>query len=506
MPFKWTLMSDVSSVIKSTEDVGQAIDQVADRLDQLGSETATTSDQAAESLSRNFKEAFDQVQAESQTTGRKLGDDVRAGARKAEEGIDNFKDEGKQSIRETAASFSDVTDALDLVQEVAANAFVGFGPAGLAAGAAVAVGIGLIKTGLDAAKERADKLLEQTHTVASALRETGGAAEYLADSMADVIDEKQWFEYWQAAPIDRLTAYGEAVRLAGVSWADLRSVAAGSSDALARVNAALDVAINSTKDFDELGRLQNTKNALNDQASAAENAAAWNKAYEESGVGAADRVAEAQTKAKEAIQSWADALTDNLSVSDEGLDGFVRGADVKLKDWNKHLRESTQRGTLDVDAWAKEVKRRSRENKLILEFSADVDTKLSPEAIANFEKLPTETQAQIAKAYGDGKGKRSHKILQTLEAEAKVTKVDVDTSSVTGKTVDIPAVVVGAGVPKDVQDAAGRGQAEANKTENAIEIKTRIDHDDLQRQVDRAAASIHAPSIYVRVRTRTDTP
>ena len=36
--------------------------------------------------------------------------------------------------------------------------------------------------------------------------------------------------------------------------------------------------------------------------------------------------------------------------------------------------------------------------KVLEDFTVDVGAKLSPEALQNFQKLPTETQAQIAKA------------------------------------------------------------------------------------------------------------
>lgn len=510
MPFKWTLMSDVSQVIKGTADVEQAIGDVADTLDALGKETGDTADKAAGQLERKFKDAFDAVQSESKETGRKLGTDVDDGARKAGEGIDNFKDEGKQSIRETAASFSDVTDALDLVQEVAANAFVGFGPAGMAAGALAAIGIGALKASLDDAKEKADTYVETVHTMATALQEVGGVADSIADSMTDIVDTKEWWELWQSLPMDRLTMWAQATRDWGMTWSDVYGAASGDLDAFTRLQQQAAKTQTDTNMDAQTAFLTD----LRTRGEALAAAKQWNEDYANSTVAAHKRAEEAQVEAarqaQETTKAFAESLTDHLSVADEGLDRFVYNGKTSLDKWRQGLKDSVQHGTLQLKEWTEELRRRAREAKTVDTFAVTIAPKLSPEALANFEKLSTDTQLQIAKAFKSGKAKDRKQIIANLEAEAKVKTVKVDTSeaqvSADTSPVEVPATVDATGLPKDVRAAADSAQREANKDTNKIEIKTKIDADELQRQVNRAAASITPPTITVRTKVAKEVP
>jgi len=527
--FKISLLSDVAGFLKGTDSIEQALDGVADSLDQLATDTAHNADKAGEQLERKFKEAFDEVKTEAKTTGRKVGDDLGDGAHRAREGVSDLKDEVKQSGREMAASFDGSAQSVsDLVQEIAANALPALGPAGAAAGLAMALGLGAGLAALQEAKAKADAASERVHDLADAIADAGGNpdlinwTEQLRDTLKEIVDTKEWYEFWQNAPVDRLSDWTAKTKEFGVAMGDAAKAATGDQDATKKVVDSLNASIADLNRrylesatvvgagdqtmvvYDEsLKRAADSASSFRDdiaaQSRTVADATAWQRAYSD----ATKDLSNSQSEAQKAAGDFSAALTDHLSVADEGLNGFVRGAGVKLKDWNKKLKESTGQGVLDVDAWAKEVRQRARENKLILSFTADIDTKLSPEALTNFEKLPADTQAAIARAYKKGDHK---KILQTLEAEAKVTKVDVDTSGVKGQTVEIPATVIGTGVPKDVRDAANAGQDEANKTTNHIEFTPRIDVGDLQRAVNRAAASITPPTITVRTKVAKEVP
>lgn len=481
MPFKWTLMADVSQVIKGTADVGQAIDEVADSLDALGKDGAKEADDAAHKLESSFKEAFDKVQDQTKQTGRKLGDDVSDGARKAAGGVSDMKDEARQSVRETAASFSDVTDALDLVQEIAANAFVGFGPAGMAAGALAAIGIGMVKAQLDRSKEEADDFVEKVHEMSAALRETGGVAETIADSMDDIVDEKEWYEFWQKIPLDRLQLWKQAVDEVGVSWSDVLAASGGDLEAYDRVvQTTLKNQTEANTDW-----TNSFLHSVKDQGLAVDEAKRRNEIYAESGIEANRRMEEAQQQAKDTAEDWANSLTDHLNVAGEGLDKFVKD------------------GKLNLDKWAAEVKSRAKDVRIVEEFQVDVLPKLSPEAQAEFAKLPTETQTQIAQAYKDGSKKDRKKIQTTLEAQVKVDP-KVDEKGI--DPVSIPTKVDTAGATTGTREAADAAQREADKTGNAIELKFKVDRDELQRHVDRAAATLTAPTVYVNVKAKKEVP
>ncbi|WP_144719239.1 hypothetical protein [Agrococcus jejuensis] len=102
------------------------------------------------------------------------GDDARKGLDRAGEGLDDFKSEAASSGREAAASFSgEFDDVSDLVQEIAANAFGGFGPAGAVAGLAAAAGIGLAVAGFEAVEERQERINELAAEWATSYAESG---------------------------------------------------------------------------------------------------------------------------------------------------------------------------------------------------------------------------------------------------------------------------------------------------------------------------------------------
>ncbi len=76
----------------------------------------------------------------------------------AAEGFEELKDEGQGTAREVAASFDGSMESIaGGFQEVAANAFAGFGPAGVVAGLAAAAGIGLVTAELTKQQEEAEE-------------------------------------------------------------------------------------------------------------------------------------------------------------------------------------------------------------------------------------------------------------------------------------------------------------------------------------------------------------
>jgi len=482
MPFTFSLVSDVRAFLKGTKDVEQALSQVSDSLDTLARDTAQDADQAASKLESEFKQAFDKVQADAKQTGDSVGSRVKEGTEKASEGTTALKENAASNAKEIAASFDGSAQSIaDGFQGLAAEAFEGFGPAGVAAGVAAAVGLGAAAAALQQAAEDAQEAVDTTHDLADALRETGGAASQVADSMKDIVDEKQWFEYWQNLPVDRLHSYADAVRLAGVSWDDMRLAAMGNEEALARVNAQLDTAKNTTKDFYDLQTLTTAKDSIDRQAEAYRNATEWNKAYASSGIEAQEKIEEAQQHASDVAADWAQSLNDHLNVAADGLDQFVKD------------------GKLNLNEWAAEVKRRTKEVATVEDFKVDVFPKLSPQAQEEFAKLPVETQAQIAEAYK----KNPKKVEAILKAQAKL---EVDAKDTHVDPVNIPTTVDTSVAQQQAEAAAAAAQHEADRAGNAIELRTKIDREALQRQVNRAAAGITAPTIYVNVKTRKEIP
>lgn len=114
---------------RGPEQLERALKDAEKATENLKDETKDT----ARAIEQEFRDSYRKVKSSS--------DDGMGGAK---EGVQDFKEEAQQSARETAASFDGSFESIaDLAQEVAANAFAGFGPAGAAAGVAVALGLGV---------------------------------------------------------------------------------------------------------------------------------------------------------------------------------------------------------------------------------------------------------------------------------------------------------------------------------------------------------------------------
>lgn len=129
-------LADVKDFLRGTSNVEDALDDVADSLDDVVKE----GDQTTEKLQDGFKDLAKAAKASGDT----VGESMKKGFKEAEDGVQEFRDEAKSTAKESAASFDGSAESIiDSFQEIAANAFVGFGPAGLVAGLAAAAGIGI---------------------------------------------------------------------------------------------------------------------------------------------------------------------------------------------------------------------------------------------------------------------------------------------------------------------------------------------------------------------------
>lgn len=484
MAFKIPFLADVSGFLKGTKSIEDELEKVSGSLDDLARDTATDADKAADDLKREFSDAFDKVKTEAKTAGDGVGDNLKRGSREAGEGMDTIKEESHQTAREVAASFDGSADSIvGMFQEVAANAFGGFGPAGAIAGIAAAAGIGIVFSKLQEADEAAKEARESVATLASELIEAHGDLSkadlkgYIQDLLLKGLDEG----------VSRLQKWTAA----GINAQDAVKALAGDQEAAQRVvetmNAKyLELGEAYQKGDTSAAKLMGTNREMVDDFRTQTGLVSQSADVAKKTADALDGLADSTSGASEASADFSANLTDHLSVADEGLDEFVK------------------KGKLNLKAWAKELKERAAETKTVEDFTVDVAPKLSDEALAAFEKLPTETQTQIAKAYKDGGKGTKKKVIENLEAEAKVTKVTVEGGKAAPVTIETKVDATGA--TKGTVDAANAAQDEANKSGNVIEFKTKIDRDDLQRQVNRAAASITPPTITVKTKVQKEVP
>lgn len=227
----------VSDVVGALEDVGGALDDVgtaskdaqsldfadavreANRLDDALKDTARTLDRdmgadEVDRLERKMRDAERQAD-DLGDRGKRAGRDIDSGMDRAREGVDEFRDEANSTAREAAASFDGSAESIgDAFQEVAANAFAGFGPAGAAAGLLAAGGIGLAIAGIEDYNEAQEESKQRAAEWASAYIEAGGrilsASQRIAAAQAIITDPEQYATATRNAELWGLTV-SEAV-------------------------------------------------------------------------------------------------------------------------------------------------------------------------------------------------------------------------------------------------------------------------------------------------------
>lgn len=242
-PIETEIKLDVDSVVSGAEKVADSFEEIQDSAKDTAKAGEKSFEQVEDSakdaskvIDRDLTKALEEVEDKAKSTGRTIGKSVKDGTDKAGEGMEELKGESASTAKEAAASFGSIEDAADALQEVAANAFVGFGPAGMAAGILAAAGIGLA---ISALTDQADKINENKEKMlglAQAMKDNGGElsmGDYI-QSMEDygyaIQDTKEWFEIFQQDAVSGFEKLKGISDDTGLSMKDLFNGAFGDAD------------------------------------------------------------------------------------------------------------------------------------------------------------------------------------------------------------------------------------------------------------------------------------
>lgn len=449
-PFKLSLVSDVRDFLKGIGSVEDALEEAADSLDSLSgagdslesSLTATaksaakeldavgsaglktgktldrgleTADKAISStadetkkLERKFSDAAKSLRSDSKSAGRAIGTEIQGGTSKAAEGLDEFKDEANQTAREAAASFSGSFDDIqDMVQEVAANAFTGFGPAGAAAGIAAAAGIGIL---VSKAQEAADKISaakEGVIDLANELEEVGGDpaaldwAQRMRDTLTEITDDRHWWEFWQDEPKTRLEEWKTAADDLGVSMHDMVKGVAGDTDALARVQDELN------DKWDEASRIVQDYRAAGDDATQSQKDAAMAAELTRMQISDLRDELENQTGQVSEAKEMHDLLTDSLSglsrASSEAAaatETYESSVVDSLTSAGQSWQQYAEGGKVNLDAYNANIEAHARAVQQFEDNLVAASANLSAEALNYIKSLGPEA-APLLQAFVD---------------------------------------------------------------------------------------------------------
>ncbi len=173
---------DIARDIAKSYDVSMdkataAVKKLNDVLEDAG--------KAGKDAGDDIERGLDDVGDSAKKAGDKAGTNLRDGLKK---GTSEAKEEIGQSGREAAASFSGgFDDVADFVQESLANALSGFGPAGAAAGIALAAVVGSVLNDAVMTQERLAEARERAADLASTLYDQKGPLP-LADRVDELFD------------------------------------------------------------------------------------------------------------------------------------------------------------------------------------------------------------------------------------------------------------------------------------------------------------------------------
>jgi len=345
---------DVERAIDDAEDSLKDLSRAAEREgrdagDELADgvkDGAKDAETALEKTERSFKELADTAKRED--PGKSLGDSVRKGTDEAGEGLGEFKDEANSTAREAAASFDGSAASIgDAFQEVAANAFAGFGPAGAVAGLAAAAGLGLVFAQVEKNDERTEQLREQVAALADEYISTGRIGGVAMSTVADNIRDMA------LATEDGETTLADLRKTAddaGVSFEKLAKAKAGDADALDELIDATDRQIEALKNQDvsqqavagsglrardshdnQRAALIDLRDTLEEQVTTQDRAADSARNY-------ADTNADAMLRAAEASQDYSEQVQDAYADAGAGIDDYVGGSVEALQEYTEQAR------------------------------------------------------------------------------------------------------------------------------------------------------------------------
>lgn len=393
-------LDSMASEAKSSE---RATDGVADGLEQMGREAKTAGDKLESSFSTMVQDARKAERAAKDVgdAGRNIGDGVKRGTDRAKEGMAEFKDESNSTAREAAASFDGTGESIvDTFQEVAANAFAGFGPAGAAAGLAIAVAFGAMMQGAADAQEKLQEAREAAAELARTMYDNGGTLpiQDRVDELFDTLSKEakangplqsmidQWSDF--GSVLDDLEGTAKAVNrpvgelIDALSGNDLEQTRA----VLEAVNSELDAMSDWTPVWDEQYQsLNGYKTELEAMITSQETAARLNEAVASSGAAAAATRAQAEEEAAERIKGANEAVVESAL----GAYDTMRTA--------AYEKATADDQAFDVGKWLTYVE----ETRVQADtYKANLQVmKLSPGEWENLLALPEEARTSIVASY-----------------------------------------------------------------------------------------------------------
>lgn len=397
-----------NGIVDPLEDAADAFDDLekaaknADldkELDKAADHTNVLSDELDDTRDKLKKLGY---------AARDAGDDTRRGMDRAEDGVKEFGDEANSTAKEAAASFDGSAESIiDAFQEVAANAFAGFGPAGALAGLAIAAGIGIAVQEFQKAEEAAEELRMKAVELAQDASDAGVSFEDWATGSERVVERireleelksTDWRWFWEDDP-SQLEEWTGALKAIGRPASEVSKILESSTDAVDEYRDGLKRSQDAL--YDEIQLRRQTADITNEAENAKTQALVDEyDAHSEilqalddeiklrgEGEAAATRMADAGVDAALRMVEAEEARVDAM----ESVQSSVTDAYDTLRD--KALEYATaENGALDINRWLEYT----QEHAAAVEtYRANIETiKLTPAQWQNLLEMPEEQRMQ----------------------------------------------------------------------------------------------------------------
>jgi hypothetical protein len=400
-------LADVRDFLKGTKNVEDELDDVADSLDDVARE----GEQATEKLEDGFKE----LAKASKKAGDDIGDGFKKGTKEASEGLDDLQENSKSNAKEVAASFDgSVESIVDGFQGLAAEAFEGFGVAGLIAGAALAAGIGLATAEFQRTEEEAQKARERIGELGLAMIEAGAQGERPLES---VIEALQGIVSNSDDAVKKFSDIQRAAKFVGNSAEDLAIAYAGQSDALEGQLDVLDDLITKEQEVTDAQAENGSRFAAVTQGKVA----TLEKQREE-----LERIQEETKNAAAIEQAWLKSGGAEIQAKNEAIATINQAYDEAVGAVEDFISEES--GVLNVEAYLAAIDARKQ---ALDEYQTALATSgLSTEQKNALNGLGADAAAAWLKGYQSATPEQQRRLRDSLTEAAK------ENSGVTRKAID----------------------------------------------------------------------
>lgn len=447
-PIDIEITTNVDGVITGAEKVADSFENVQDSL----KDTQKASDKASESMEKDAKDAakvidrdltaaLKDVDDTAKTAGKSVGKSMKDGADKGSEGMSELADESKSTAKEAAASFGSIEDAASALQEVVANAFVGFGPAGMAAGVLAAVGIGLAMSALEDNAAKINENKEKMLDLAQVIRDNGGVlaeADYIKqmdDYGYAIQDTKEWFEIFQADAISGFEKLKKASDATGLSARDIFKGGFGNVEEAKKSLELVEEKLKSTKEKAEA--LYNLDGSIDPVNSEAITTLEDYKKQVEQNIRAQEVAAEIEKQRKKSIEGTTQAVKEDIAAIEKRTD-VMKGSITSELDYLDGLDDLTEKLQTTGNAWDINTQAGRDNQRAVIDSANDIeamaqaqlDAGVSADVVtARMNAQADALATKLAPAFGGSKEEARKFIEQVLKAPSE-TKTTVKLTGV----------------------------------------------------------------------------